>query len=137
MAGKRRAKEGLRRVVGREEGELSVVMGAYRVLLYNEGTEARESVGEDGRMVRGALKHEEVLKVLKAKGRLGLGAYLRCRVRYFCDGAVLGSRGFVEEVFGRNRGWFGEKRKAGARRMRGLAGSELFTVRDLRVNVFG
>jgi len=75
--------------------------------------------------------------VLKAKGRMGLGDYLRCRVRYFCDGAVLGSRGFVEEVLRKNRGWFGEKRKAGARKMRGLAGLELFTVRDLRVNVFG
>ena len=134
LAGKRRAKEGLRRVVGKEGGSES--MGAYRVLLYNEGTEGREAVGEDGRLVRGALKHEEVLKVLEAKGRLGLGDYVRCRVRYFCDGAVLGSRGFVEEVFRRNRGWFGEKRKAGARRMRGLRG-EMFTVRDLRVNVFG
>jgi hypothetical protein len=49
----------------------------------------------------------------------------------------LGSRGFVEEIFSRNRGWFGEKRKAGARRMRGLEGLELFTVRDFKVNVFG
>jgi hypothetical protein len=75
--------------------------------------------------------------VLRAKGRLGLGSYLRCRVRYFCDGAVLGSRGFVEEVFRRNRRWFGERRKAGSRKMRGLADIELFTVRDLRVDVFG
>ena len=137
MAGKRRAKEGLRRLVGEDWGSLSGAMAEYRVLLYNEGTEARESVGEDGKKVRGALKHEEVLQVLRAKGRLGLGSYLRCRVRYFCDGAVLGSREFVEGVFRKNRRWFGERRKAGARRMRGLAGLELFTVRDLRVNVFG
>ena len=78
-----------------------------------------------------------MLEVLRAKGRLGLGAYVRCRVRYFCDGAVLGSREFVEGVFSKNRGWFGEKRKAGARRMRGLAGVDLFTVRDLRLDVFG
>jgi hypothetical protein len=58
-------------------------------------------------------------------------------VRYFCDGAVLGSREFVEGVFEKNRRWFGEKRKAGARRMRGLTGVELFTVRDLKMNVFG
>jgi len=139
MAGKRRAKEGLGRVLSgrrREEG-LRGSLAAYRVVLYNEGSERRESVREDGGLVRGALRHEEVLEVLKAKGRLGLGDYVRCRVRYFCDGAVLGSRGFVEEVFRKNRGWFGEKRKAGARRMQGLAGLELFTVRDLRVNVFG
>jgi REP element-mobilizing transposase RayT len=139
MAGKRRAKEGLGRVLSgrRREESLSESLAAYRVVLYNEGSEQRESVGEDGRLVRGALRHEEVLEVLKAKGRLGLGDYVRCRVRYFCDGAVLGSRGFVEEVFRKNRGWFGERRKAGARKMRGLGGLELFTVRDLRVNVFG
>ena len=139
MAGKRRAKEGLQRVLSgrRREESLSGALAAYRVVLYNEGSEQRESVGEDGRVVRWALRHEEVLEVLKAKGRLGLGDYVRCRVRYFCDGAVLGSRGFVEEVFRKNRGWFGEKRKAGARKMRGLAGLELFTVRDLRLNVFG
>ena len=118
-------------------GETLKAMAEYRVLLYHEGREARESVGEDGKKVRGALKHEEVLQVLRAKGRLGLGSYLRCRVRYFCDGAVLGSREFVEGVFRKNRRWFGERRKAGARRMRELAGLELFTVRDLRVNVFG
>jgi hypothetical protein len=137
MAGKRRSKEGLRRLVGEALGSLSGAMTEYRVLLYNEGTEERESVGEDGKKVRGALKHEEVLQVLKAKGRMGLGSYLRCRVRYFCDGAVLGSREFVEGVFRKNRRWFGEKRKVGARKMRGLAGVELFTVRDLRLNVFG
>jgi REP element-mobilizing transposase RayT len=137
MAGKRRAKEGLRRVVGMEDEGLSGALAAYRVLLYREGTEEGETIGEDGRPVRGALKREEVLKVLQAKGRLGLGDYVKCRVRYFCDGAVLGSRGFVEEIFSRNRGWFGEKRKAGARRMRGLEGLELFTVRDFKLNVFG
>jgi putative transposase len=78
-----------------------------------------------------------VLKVLKAKGKLPLGSYLRCRVRYFCDGAVLGSWEFVEGMFRECRGWFGDRRKSGARRMRGLAGGELFTVRDLRVDVFG
>jgi REP element-mobilizing transposase RayT len=105
---------------------------------YNlEGNEEREAADESGRPVRGALRREAVVKVLKAKGKLPLGSYLRCRVRYFCDGAVLGSKAFVEGIFRERREWFGERRKSGARRMRGLAGGELFTVRDLRVNVFG
>jgi hypothetical protein len=88
--------------------------------------------------VRGALKREEVVKVLRAKGKLPLGSYVRCRVRYFCDGAVFGSKEFVEEMFRERREWFGAGRKSGARKMRGLAkGDELFTVRDLRVKVFG
>ena len=73
--------------------------------------------------------------VLK-KGRIGMNEYLRCRVRYFSDGVAIGHRGFVDGVFQKFRGHFGPKRKNGARRMRGLA-DELFTARDLQVDVFG
>ena len=107
------------------------------MFLYLEGSEEREAADESGRPGRGALRREAVVKVLKAKGKLPLGAYLRCRVRYFCDGAVVGSREFVEGMFRARRGWFGERRKSGARKMRGLLEGELFTVRDLRVDVFG
>jgi putative transposase len=140
MAGQRGAKEGLRKVVaGLQQGveSLSAALAVYRMFLYLEGSEEREAVDENGKPVRGALRREAVLKVLKDKGKLPLGAYVRCRVRYFCDGAVLGSKEFVEGMFRARRGWFGERRKSGARRMRGLAGGELFTVRDLRVDVFG
>jgi putative transposase len=140
MAGRRRAKEGLRKVVaGLQPGveSLSAALAVYRMHLYNEGSEEREAVGENGKPVRGALRREEVLKVLKDKGKLPLASYLRCRVRYFCDGAVFGSREFVEGMFRARRGWFGERRKSGARKMRGLLEGELFTVRDLRLNVFG
>ena len=94
-------------------------------------------MNEEGRPVRGALPREAVLEVLARKGRLPLGEYLRCRVRYFCDGAVWGSREFVEEVFGVYRTRFGPKRKDGARRLRGLARSELYALRDLRLQLFG
>ena len=36
---------------------------------------------------------------------------LRTRGRYFTDGAVIGSRGFVEEVFQNSRERFGPKRE--------------------------
>ena len=75
--------------------------------------------------------------MLAAKGRLPVTEYLRCRVRYFCDGTVFGGREFVEGIFREFRGRFGPKRKSGARVMRGLADAALFTVRDLRRNVFG
>jgi hypothetical protein len=78
-----------------------------------------------------------VVQVLEARGRLPLSEYLRCRVRYFCDGAVFGSRDFVEDIFRVYRGRFGAKRRSGARRMRGLEGEKLYTLRDLRLRVFG
>ena len=141
MAGRKRAKLALQAVVtalhrGVEESPARS-LESYRRYLYLEGDERREAVGADGRLERGALSAEEVAKVLAAKGRLPLSAYLRCRVRYFCDGTVFGGREFVEDIFRTFRSRFGPKRKSGARAMRGLADRPLFTVRDLRVNVFG
>ena len=69
---------------------------------------------------------------------LKLAAMLRCRVRYFTDGAVIGSKVFVNEAFAAARERFTEKRKDGARRMKGNgsgAKGVLWSVRDLRVGV--
>jgi putative transposase len=52
---------------------------------------------------------------------LGVARMLRCRVRYFTDGAVIGSRIFVDEAFQQARSQFGPKRKDGARRLKGSA----------------
>jgi putative transposase len=49
----------------------------------------------------------------------GVAAMLRCRVRYFTDGAVIGSKAFVNEAFAGARERFTVKCKDGARRMRG------------------
>jgi putative transposase len=69
---------------------------------------------------------------------LGMAAMLRCRVRYFTDGAVIGSRAFVNEVFAGARERFTAKRKDGARRLRGsgaAAAGTLWSMRDLRVRI--
>lgn len=69
---------------------------------------------------------------------LGLASMLRCRVRYFTDGAVIGSQAFVNEMFARARERFSIKRKDGARRLRGSgkpAAGVLWSMRDLRVDV--
>ncbi|MGB3118721.1 MAG: chemotaxis protein CheW, partial [Verrucomicrobiales bacterium] len=44
---------------------------------------------------------------------------LRCRVRYFCDGAILGSVAFVNGLFEAHHWRFGPKRFSMARKMRG------------------
>ncbi|MBC8127591.1 MAG: transposase [Gloeobacteraceae cyanobacterium ES-bin-144] len=76
--------------------------------------------------------NQTVLKDLK------MAQMLRCRVRYFTDGAVIGSRSFVNETFAMSRERFGMKRKDGARAMKGN-GSEakglLWSMRDLQVGV--
>ena len=46
--------------------------------------------------------------------------YLRLRVQHFTDGAVLGTKAFVNGIFKAKREWFSEKRKDGARTLRVL-----------------
>ena len=63
---------------------------------------------------------------------------LRCRIRYFTDGAVIGSKKFVNEAFASARDRFGPKRKDGARAMRGdgrVKKGQLWSLRDLRVRI--
>jgi len=70
---------------------------------------------------------------------LGVAGSLRRRIRYFTDGAVIGSREFVDEVFLAAREQFSARRKSGARRMRGGSGppppSGLWSMRDLRTDL--
>ena len=69
---------------------------------------------------------------------LSMAKMLRTRVRYFTDGAVIGSKGFVDDAFAAARERFSEKRKDGARRLRGngkAASGMLWSVRDLRVGI--
>ena len=69
---------------------------------------------------------------------LGTAKMLRCRVRYFTDGAVIGSKEFVNEAFASARERFGPKRKDGARRLKGEAtpaNRALWSLRDLRKGI--
>jgi REP element-mobilizing transposase RayT len=98
----------------------------------------RAEVGVSGH----ATKNEE--EMLSSKDNetvlldLGMAGMLRKRVRYFTDGAVIGSKEFVNEAFVGARERFTEKRRDGARRMRGsgkAAKGVLWSMRDLRVGV--
>ena len=140
MAGRRGAKEGLRRLYGLGVRSLEVsateALRGYRVRVFAQGEAGLEGTDAEGKPLRRGLEREAVVRMLSQHGRMGVSEYVQCRVRYFTDGVALGSRGFVEGVFGRFRGHFSLGRKTGARRMRGLE-PELFTVRALRVDVFG
>ena len=69
---------------------------------------------------------------------LAMAGMLRQRVRYFTDGAVIGSKVFVNETFEAARERFTAGRKDGARRMRGngkAAAGVVWSARDLRVGI--
>jgi len=138
VAGDKPAQRGLQSIAqalqGGVEASPSESLEHYRMHLYLKGEQ--DSIGPDGQTEGGVFTHEEVMQVLAAKGRLPLASFVRCRVRYFTDGAVLGSREFVNGIFRHYRNRFGARRKDGARRLRGLE-IELYALRDLRLGVFG
>ncbi len=121
----------------------SGVSREYRKLLMAGAVEKiSENVGRDGKMVtktsRKGISREEDENERERDGEIPLGKALRCRIRYFTDGAVIGSRNFVDEAFSRARERFGPKRKSGARTMKGnaaSAGGILWSLRDLRKGV--
>jgi hypothetical protein len=49
----------------------------------------------------------------------------------------MGGREFVNRIFERNRERLGPNRKDGARKLRGIAMGDVFSVRDLQVAVLG
>jgi hypothetical protein len=84
------------------------------------------------------LTRKRALKVLdREDGQLPKAAILRCRVRYFTDGAILGSaefvRGFVD-VWQVERG---RKHPPKVNAMRGSDWGDLAVIRSLRRQVFG
>jgi putative transposase len=82
------------------------------------------------RKVESRLSRQQIQEEIKKGGRLPIWKVLRCRVRYFSDGAVLGSSSFVDSFFEHERFRFGPKRETGARKLRISMGS-ITSLRDL------
>lgn len=112
------------------------VLKRYRVWVYEEGVEVKPDWMSQQKGRRG-IASEKVDEVVKAGGELRRGELLKVRVRYFLDGAVLGSREFVEDFIARRKASTGWKRKTGGTRMKGGDWGGLHTLRALREKVFG
>ncbi len=146
VAGKKLARERLARMharmrachaLGRSRVTWSEVAARYRMHLFGKG-ERRLGDGRTGRGAKSGFDAATVGEVADVqKGILPLHQALRCRVRYFTDGAVFGGEEFVEQVFQQHRERFGAKRKTGARRMRGADWGKLVTMRELREAIGG
>jgi hypothetical protein len=106
----------------------------YRLFLYSEGQQIAADP-EKGAPGRKGFSEEEVAEVEACEGAMPIPEILRHKVRYFCDGAVLGTSAFVNGVFERERSRFGPNRKTGSRKMRGTDWGDLRVLRDLRVQV--
>ena len=78
---------------------------------------------------------EDAVRVLESeKGKLPLAVVLKCRVRYFRDGMIIGSQSFVEEHLAADE--VGSRAKK-ARPMRGANWGGLAIGAGLRSRLFG
>jgi putative transposase len=75
--------------------------------------------------------------VEQEKGELSLQERLRCKIRYFSDGVILGSRAFVQSHCQRLEQKIGYKRKSRPTALKIFGPATLWVFRNLRVRRFG
>jgi REP element-mobilizing transposase RayT len=152
------ARAGLVRAWGAHKGMLAdaalwsgEISRSYRKMLMAHAVgKTSESIGPDGSLVRKTtrkgipkdphkkLTPEEQAVKQQRDGEIPFARMLQHRIRYFTDGAVIGSRIFVDEAFANSRTRFGPKRNSGARKMRGNASAAsplIYSMRDLRKGI--
>ena len=105
----------------------------YRRILYCKGSSPAPGKGDSA----GMIPERKWRMEMERGARLPVNEALRCRVRYFTDGAVLGSQEYVQGIFESLRERFSPRRKVGPRRMKGSEWAGLMVLRDLRKDVFG
>ena len=125
------------RVVRKSDGKEQV---ETKVLRKGAARECRgEGVGENPGKAVGNARSKDAGEANEPSGAMPGHVMMRHRIRYFTDGVVIGSRGFVDEVFARCRNRLGDRRKTGARKLRGAAaevgGDKLWSLRDLKKQV--
>jgi len=142
LAGNRQAQQGIAQLYayrGSKKPTWNQIRNEYRQTLFEKGLEMLEDPdsGVKGRL---GFTAEEVEEEIRRNGKLSQGEVLLHRVRYFTDGAIIGSASFVDEVFGNYREKLtvpDSSRSTGARRMRGADWGNLACLRDLHVNAIG
>jgi len=136
VAGNRAAREGLSLVwaahadgLARAHCHFEAVLKEHRALIFGKHT-GNAGVSE--------MSRKKALKVLeKEDALLPKVTVLRCRVRYFTDGAILGSSEFVKDYVGV---WQLEKKRKYPPKPNLLRGADwqgLATIQGLRKKVFG
>ena len=122
------------------------ISAEYRAILLEPAAQTHLDGGDEGTTAVARAPHKGRKKPVgeapagsaEAGGEVAMDRMLRSRVRYFSDGAVVGSREFVNEVFRLDRDRFSEKRKDGARKRRGsgaAAAGTLWSARDLHKDI--
>ena len=146
----KKAREGLVRAfccdqgAGYDAGKWDEVSRLYRRMMglaigrkpgRAEVSQSAKGIGQTTKNTAELLESEDNETALRD---LNMAKMLHCRIRYFTDGAVIGSKEFVNEAFANARDRFGPKRKDGARKMKAGAApvnQALWSLRDLRKGI--
>jgi REP element-mobilizing transposase RayT len=125
VSGRKLALSGLRQVWA---GFDSDPLRAHRLLIFGKGAQGSGAV----------IDRSRVLQVLEREdGQLSKAEVLRCRVRYFTDGAILGSAAFVQS-FAETWQEQGQRRyPPKVNTMKAAVWGDLAVIRGLRKQVFG
>jgi putative transposase len=128
VAGSALARAGFSRFV--EGNNWTDRQARYRELLFGKGSGLKQNAA--------TISAEDLGKVIAANGRLPIATVLRCRVRYFSDGAVLGSQAFVQTHLARYQKLTGLRSRTAPREVPPVADwGDLMTLRGLRRGGFG
>ncbi len=128
IAGHVSARNGLMLVFGARDW--NEAQSAYRQVLFGTGA--------DGNELKGSIAIEEFRRVIDEGGKLPLSTVLRCRVRYFSDGAVLGSKAFVGTQLAGYRKSMQRRTRSSPKPLPAITDwGELATLRGLRRQAFG
>ncbi|MDA3924974.1 MAG: transposase [Kiritimatiellae bacterium] len=107
------------------------VLSEYRQHLYYEG--ARRIHEYTGAVTKPGFKRDLVDKILEEGGELSVIQLLNCKVRYFSDGVIIGSKDYVERMLDEHKDQFSRlRRKRGAHKMKNGEKIGLCTACELR-----
>jgi REP element-mobilizing transposase RayT len=125
VAGNKRARRGYAEMLqetkpGRRRW--SFIGPRYRLFLFGNAEERESKRG---------ISKARIKEVLESGGQLSLPELLRCKVRYFTDGLVIGSREYLKQYAEANQERHGE-RKTYAHRLKGRAWDGLCSFRALQ-----
>jgi REP element-mobilizing transposase RayT len=129
VAGRKKAIAGLQLVWSAFEPGGTGALAAHRMLLFGKGAVPKK---------QGSFDREQALQVLEVEqGELSKAELMRCRVRYFSDGAILGSKEFVAsfvDAWQKNRQ---RKYPPKVHPMRGGDWGGISVIQGLRRQIFG
>lgn len=113
------------------DGGQAAALEMHRMLIFGKGSSPWTHRGQ-------LINLDKALKVLnEEQGKLPIAVVLRCRVRYFSDGAILGSEAFVRSLVGRWQVDRGRKFAPTIRAAEGADWGDIAVMAPLRRRIFG